>query len=100
MKARNMESVSFNREGAIEASGVPGATLDAAIRLRELKATKAGRRLIIVREDLEAWLRLCRERGSFPVPKPDQEANKRLAEHNRKRKEEAARRKTDKRDAA
>jgi excisionase family DNA binding protein len=82
----NTAPVSYTRSGAIIASGLHGATIEKAIDDGELKAIRSGRRLIILAEDLVAWLRRGRDRGEIATPRPDQAANQRLAEENRKRK--------------
>lgn len=77
--------VSYTRASAAAATGLPGVTIDLAIRTGELPAVKSGRRLIILKEDLIAWLRRCRERGSIPSPISDDD-RERLADLNRARK--------------
>jgi excisionase family DNA binding protein len=79
-------AISYTRSSACAATGLPGATIDLAINTGELKAIKSGRRLVILAEDLQAWLRRCRERGEIPVPRPSGESLERLAALNRARK--------------
>ena len=78
-------ALSYTRAGAVAATGLPGATIDLAIARGELTAVKSGRRMVILAEDLEAWLRRCRERGHVPSPAPSQEDRERLAALNRAR---------------
>ncbi len=80
------EAISYTRAGAAAATGLPGGTIDLAIAQGELKAIKSGRRLVILREDLEAWLRRCREKGAIPSPTPTQADRERLASLNQARK--------------
>jgi excisionase family DNA binding protein len=52
-----MNQIALSVEQAAAAAGVGRTTVFAKIRSRELIAKKVGRRTIILREDLEAWLR-------------------------------------------
>lgn len=83
------ECIAYTAASAAEASGLPRCTVDLAIKQGELQATKSGRRLIILREDLLDWLRRCRERGAIPSP-ISQADRERLAELNRTRRTKAA----------
>jgi excisionase family DNA binding protein len=85
-KLEEVERVAFTRREAIQSSGVPGHTLDQAIDAGELPATRSGRRLIILREDLLHWLRRCRDRGEIPLRSPSEAGRNRLADLNRARK--------------
>lgn len=89
------ERLSYTRAGAIEATGLAPQTIDKAIADGELVALRSGRRLIILADELRDWLKRCRAKGIIPTPKPTQDDNARLAEKNRQRKEEAARRKAE-----
>jgi excisionase family DNA binding protein len=51
------ERLSFSLQGAAEASSLSLRTLSDAIRRGELRSFKRGRRRIILRDDLEAYLR-------------------------------------------
>lgn len=82
-------TLSYTRASACTATGLPGATIDLAIANGELKAIKSGRRYIILAEDLQAWLRRCRDRGGIPSPAPSQADRERLADLNRTRKQPA-----------
>lgn len=79
------ETLAYTRASAAAAAGVPAVTIDVAIESKELTAIRSGRRLVILREDLLNWLKLCKARGSMPshVTQNDRE---RLAELNRARK--------------
>jgi excisionase family DNA binding protein len=58
MKIKTMgEIVGYSRIDSAKASGTGLSTIDNAIRGGELKAHKLGRRTIILRDDLFAWLR-------------------------------------------
>ena len=81
--------VAYNRASAVSASGLPNHTIDLAIKSGELPVTKSGRRVIILREDLVAWLHRCKARGSIPTPVSDAD-RERLAALNRARKQVAA----------
>jgi len=83
------QAVAYNRASAAAASGVPCQTIDKAINDGELTAIKSGRRRIILREDLLAWLRKCKERGSIPTPVSDAD-RERFAALNKARKQAAA----------
>ncbi len=82
--------VAYTRAAAAAATNLPGATLDLAIKTGELPAVRSGRRLIILQEDLIAWLRRCRARGAVPTPAPSQTDRERLAGLNRARKQASA----------
>ena len=86
MSNTSEQAISYTRAGACVATGLPGATVDLAIASGDLKAIRSGRRLIILAEDLQAWLRRCRERGEIPTPQPSQADRERLAALNRARK--------------
>lgn len=83
------QKISFTRNAAIEATGLPGQTIDLAIADGELPVLRSGRRLIIMREDLEAWLRRCRQKGQIPAPITTAD-RERLAELNRMRRRKEA----------
>ena len=83
------QALAYNRATAAAASGIPTHTLDLAIKAGEIPVIKSGRRLIILRDDLVAWLGLCKQRGSIPVPTTDAD-RERLADLNRARKAKAA----------
>jgi len=89
MTKEKPQPISFTRGAAVEATGVPGVTIDKAIDDGELIAIRSGRRLIILREDLEAWLRRCRAKGEIPTPISDRD-RERLAELNRGRRRKVA----------
>ncbi len=76
--------VAFTAGAAAEAAGLPRCTVDYAIQQGDLPAAKSGRRLIVLREDLMAWLRRCRDKGNIPTPVSDAD-RERLAELNRNR---------------
>lgn len=78
-------ALSYTRGGACNATGLPLTTIDLAIAQGELKAIKSGRRLVIMAEDLQAWLRRCRDRGAIPSPAPSAADKERLAALNRAR---------------
>jgi excisionase family DNA binding protein len=84
-KRHEIEPVAHTRSEAIIVSRVPGHTLDDAIEKGELRATRSGRRLIILREDLLEWLRKCRDRGEIPPRLPTEADRARLAKLNRER---------------
>jgi excisionase family DNA binding protein len=74
-------AVSYTQDTAGKRTGLPVQTINAAIRRRELPAIRSGRRYIILHDDLVAWLRQCKERGTIPPP-IDAEGRERLAELN------------------
>jgi len=83
--------IAYTRAKAAQTCGLPGKTIDEAIRSGELPATKSGRRLIILAEDIQAWLRRCKDRGEIPPRAIDDSDRTRLAACNRgKRKAEIA----------
>lgn len=88
MKAESLESVAFTAGGAATATGLPRQQIDHAIRTGALPATKSGRRQIVLKEDLLAWLRRCREQGAIPSPTTQADREK-LAALNRARRGEA-----------
>ena len=53
----DQEPIAYNVRQAAAASSLSVRKLSDAIRLRELRSFKKGRRRIILREDLEAYLR-------------------------------------------
>jgi excisionase family DNA binding protein len=59
------QKVGYSRIDSAKASGTGLSTIDNAIRDGELKAHKLGRRTIILRDDLFAWL------GSLPLASVD-----------------------------
>lgn len=59
-----MTPIAYSRETAAEASSFSKDEIDRAIRAGALKAREKGRRVVILREDLEAWLH------SFPEKEP------------------------------
>ena len=83
------QALAYNRASAAAASGVPCQTLDVAIKAGELPSIKSGRRIVILREDLVAWLHRCKARGTIPAPVSDAD-RERLAALNRARKQVAA----------
>ena len=89
MNTTESPAISYTRAGACAATGLPGGTIDLAIAQGELKAIKSGRRLVIMAEDLQAWLRRCRERGEIPSPTPSQADRERLAALNKARRQPA-----------
>jgi excisionase family DNA binding protein len=89
MKSKISEQLSYTEGGASDASGLPRQTICAARKSGELRAMKSGRRWIILREDLLAWLKHCRERGEIPTP-ISQADRERLAELNRARRQSTA----------
>jgi len=93
MKTLTIETaVAFSAAGAAAASDLPRQQIDHAIKIGALRAVKSGRRMIILRDDLLTWLRKCAEQGEIPNPTSSVDREK-LAELNRKRREEAAQRK-------
>lgn len=87
MKDANFDGrIALSRREVLEATPLPGQTIDFAIRNGELPAIRSGRRLIILREDLVAWLHKCRARGQIPVPNPSQAERERFVAMNRGRK--------------
>lgn len=89
MKTPTLETVAFTAGGAAEACGLPRQQIDHAIKVGELPATKSGRRMIVLKEDLLAWLRQCREHGRIPAPISDASREK-LAALNRARSSQSA----------
>ena len=85
-----IERLAYTRGEAIEASGLPGTTLDHAIATGELKVLRSGRRLIIMKDDLLGWMRRHRDQGVIPTKEPSAEDRERLAELNRQRRERKA----------
>jgi excisionase family DNA binding protein len=79
------QQLAFTRASSAQATGLPLTTIDLAIANHELPATRSGRRLIILREDLIDWLRRGRERGAIAPRPPSQADKERLAELNRAR---------------
>jgi excisionase family DNA binding protein len=55
-----VEPLAFSVDDSCRATGVGRTTLYAAIKNGELRATKVGRRTVILRADLESWLNSCR----------------------------------------
>lgn len=78
-----MDQQAYTGRTAAETSGQPRQTVDYAIKIGELRATKSGNRFVILREDLLAWLRMCRDRGYFARPGVTQQDRERLASLNR-----------------
>jgi excisionase family DNA binding protein len=62
------EQLAYTEGDAATACGVPRATIREGRRSGKLRAVKSGRRWVILREDLLAWLQHCRERGEIPTP--------------------------------
>lgn len=89
MNASVSESLAYTAGGAAAACGLPRQSVDHAIKTGELPAMRSGRRYIVLREDVLAWLRRCRDRGEIPVP-VNQADRERLAGLNRARKRVAA----------
>jgi excisionase family DNA binding protein len=57
---RSSDRLSYSPQGATQASGLPLRTITAAIADGRLRSFKLGRRRIIFRDDLEAFLRSAR----------------------------------------
>jgi excisionase family DNA binding protein len=102
MESTTLESqqLAFTRASAMQATGLPGHTIDDAIANGELLATRSGRRLIILREDLVEWLRRCRTKGEIPSRVTSDADKERLAQLNRERKQKAEERRAKQRAAA
>jgi hypothetical protein len=89
MKTESVESLAFTAGSLTKATDVARQAVDLAIKTGALKATKSGRRWIILREDAIAWLKRCREQGEIPSPISQADREK-LAELNRMRRGQAA----------
>lgn len=76
--------IAFTAARAASACDLPRQTVDHAIRVGDLPAVRSGRRIVVLRDDLIAWLMRCRERGEIPAPISDSD-RQRLAELNRRR---------------
>src|SRR5262245_58441815 len=79
----------FTAQSAATSCELPRQQADHAIKRGELKAMKSGKRWIILREDLLAWLHKCRDKGEIqaPITQRDREM---LAALNRSRRTAAA----------
>jgi excisionase family DNA binding protein len=80
----SLEALAYTRRSAAAAVGVPGKTIDLAIETGELPAIRSGRRLVILKSDLLAWLHRCKTRGVIPARVTDDD-RQRLALLNRER---------------
>jgi excisionase family DNA binding protein len=58
--ARSTDQLSYSPQGASQVTGIPPRTITAAIAEGRLRSFKVGRRRIIFRDDLEAFLRSAR----------------------------------------
>lgn len=85
MAKESPEQLSYTGGSAAKATDLPRQTIDAAVKSGELPAVKAGKRFIILRTDLLAWLERCKQRGAFPSFTTDDD-RERLAQLNRARK--------------